>query len=73
MKALFWVVGPPGAWGALRLALNLPRERRLRRLARSRAGSDAFLAFRQALVEVPEDIVSQVYRGVQGLVPGGDG
>jgi hypothetical protein len=72
MKTLLWIIGLAGGWVALNLALNVPRERRFQRLARSRAGGDAFSAFRQSMPEIPEDVLRAVYRGVQNLVPGED-
>lgn len=72
MKALLWILGLAGGWAALMLAMNLPRERRLRSLARSRVGGDAFTAFRASLPEIPADVLLSVYRGVQDLVPGKD-
>jgi hypothetical protein len=51
MKTLLWIVGLAGGWAALTLAINLPREWRIRKLAQSRCGSDAFDALRALLVE----------------------
>ena len=70
MRTLLWIIGLAGGYAALTLALNLPRERRFRRLAGSRAGGDGFPAFRQSMPEIPEDVLEAVYRGVQNLVPG---
>jgi hypothetical protein len=72
MTTLLWILGLAGGCAALTLAMNLPRGRRLRRLARSHAGSAAFAAFRTSLPEIPEDLCESVYRGVQNLVPGKD-
>ena len=68
MTTLLWIIGLAGGWALLALAVNVPRERRIRQLAASRAGSDSFDAFRQSLPEVPNDIARAVYEGVQGLV-----
>jgi hypothetical protein len=70
VKTILWILGLAGGWAALTLAMNLPRERRLRRLAKARADGSPFSAFREALPDVPEGVLREVYRGVQGLVPG---
>jgi hypothetical protein len=68
MRTAFWILGLAGGWIALALLMNLPRERRLRRLAASRGDQDAFVPFRQSFPEVPEGLLRRVYTGVQSLV-----
>jgi hypothetical protein len=72
MKTLVWILGLAGGWAALTLAMNLPREHRLRRLARSRAGTDNLAAVRKSLPEIPEQVLVNTYRAVQDLMPGKD-
>ncbi len=70
VRTLLWILGLGSILAALAVAMNLPRERRLRKLARQRAGGNAFAALREALPDVPEDVLGEVYRRVQGLLPG---
>jgi len=70
VRTLLWILGLGGVWAALTVAMNLPRGRRLRKLAGERAGGDAFLAVREAVPDVPEGVLREVYRRVQDLVPG---
>jgi len=68
MKALWVILAVVSVWVALTLAINLPREYRLRQLARSRAGTDAFATLRQSLPDIPEQVLADIYREVQDLV-----
>jgi hypothetical protein len=70
MKIVIAIAALVVAWVAITLALNLPRERRLRQLAKARAG-DSFDGFRQSLSDLPDDVVADVYRRVQALVADG--
>jgi hypothetical protein len=72
MKGLLWILAIVSGWAALAAWMNLLSVRRLRRLARSRAGADAFATFRSSLPEIPENVLQKVYRGVQELVPNED-
>ena len=72
MKTLVVISIMLGVWAAFTLALNLPRERRLQRLARSRAGVDSFATVQQSLPDVPLDVLLEIYRAVQHLIPGED-
>jgi hypothetical protein len=72
VRTLFWIVGLVAVWTALTVAVNLPRDRRLRKLAASRSGGDAFAAFRESLPAIPEAVLRSVYSGVQNVVPGED-
>jgi len=70
MRTLLWILGLGGVFAALTIAMNFPREWRLRKLARERAGSDPFGELRDAVPDVPEGVLREVFQGVQGLVPG---
>lgn len=72
MNTFLWILVLVAALAGLTLALNLPREVRVRRLAKSRDGSNAFADFRAALPELPDDLCRSVYDALQALVPGRD-
>jgi hypothetical protein len=72
MEGLLWILAIVSGWAAIAAWMNLLSVRRLRRLARSRAGADAFATFRSSLPEIPENVLQKVYRGVQELVRGED-
>jgi hypothetical protein len=72
LKTLLWILGLTGGFAAFTLAVNLPRRRRLRKLATSRAGMDAFARFRESLPGTPEELLRRVYGAVQDVVPGKD-
>ena len=68
MNTLLWIIGLTGGWVALAVLMNYPRERRLRKLAAARAGSDSFVQFRRSFPDVPEDVLRRVYTAVQGII-----
>jgi hypothetical protein len=72
MKTLWAVLALVGGWLALTAAINVDQRRRLRRLAETRAGVDAFASVRESLPEIPEDLLIEVYSAVQALVPGSE-
>jgi len=65
----YWILGLAGGWAVLALAMNLPRQRRLRKLAASRIGTDSFAAFSEMLPGMPEALLRGLYAAVQRLVP----
>jgi len=72
MTTLLWILGLACVWAALTVGINLPRERRLRSLAKSRAGTDSLATVRESLPEIPEHVLLATYRAVQDLVSGKD-
>jgi hypothetical protein len=68
MEGLLWILAIVIGWAAIATWMNHLTVRRLRRLARSRDGADAFATFRSSLPEIPENVLQKVYRGVQDLV-----
>jgi hypothetical protein len=72
VKSLIRILGVLAAFALLTVLTNLPRERRQRKLAASRAGTDAFADFRASLADIPEEVLRRVYARVQALLPGKD-
>src|SRR5689334_1421625 len=71
MSTLLWIVAAVAAYLAYTLALNLPRQLRIRRLAKSRADADGFVEFRRSFPEIPETLCRRVYASLQDLVAKG--
>jgi hypothetical protein len=68
MKTFGLIFALIGGWVALTIVINRP-SRQLRQLAEARGGIDAFASVRESLPDIAEDLLLDVYRAVQDLVP----